>query len=37
MGTDIFKYTYLSSCKVCYAKECRECTSFNEMHNGRHH
>ena len=37
MGTVTFKYTYLSSCKVWYAKECLECTTFNEMHNGRHH
>ena len=37
LGTDIFKQTYLSSCKLWYATECLECTTFNEMHNRRHH
>ena len=37
MGTDIFKHTYLCSCKLWYATECLECKTFNETHNGRHH
>ena len=37
MGTDMFKHTYLSSCELWNAKECLECMTFNEMHNGRHH